>query len=303
MSFGAYLPDLQSEPPKVAVRVDRVGLVKVRVPSTGIHVGDTLYLVQRPVFTVYVDLPQSQRGIHASRSYESIYRAASEAVASGKRLEDICADVARDLLARHNYATSSSCILHGELFRVSKSPSSSAEAYDPLRVWAYASAERMGEVVRVRRGVGVTVNGVTACPCAQSVVKKLIEMERGSSVENGDVVGTHMQRTVASVRLFFTDGETANLLELADILRGCMSAPTYEVLKRIDEGQVVLRALSNPLFVEDVAREAAARIAERYGYLSPETRLAIRVKSIESVHSYDLEARLTATLGEIKAGL
>ncbi len=303
MSNPPVLPDIQSEPAKVPIRVKRVGLVRIRVPYASIHFGDGVVVVQRPLLTVYVDLPKSQRGIHASRSYESVFKVLSQPSSAGQRLEDICARVAEELLSKHEYATNSSCELRGEVFRISKTPTSMVEAYEAIPVWAYAAAERLDGSVRTRRGIGVSVSGITACPCAQQTVKTLAEWEKNSIIGDDNIVGTHMQRTVTSLRLFLVDGETIDLLDLADLVKGCMSAPSYEVLKRIDEGRVVLRALSNPLFVEDVARLVAAQVSQRYGSLDNRTKIMVRVRSIESIHSYDLEARLSATLGEIRESL
>ncbi|GBC71395.1 GTP cyclohydrolase FolE2 [Candidatus Calditenuaceae archaeon HR02] len=303
MGNHPVLPDIQSEPAKVPIRVKKVGLVRIRLPYASVHFGDGVIVVQRPLLTVYVDLPKSQRGIHASRSYESVFKVVNQSTFSGLRLEDICAQVAEELLSKHEYATNSSCELSGEIFRVSKAPTSMVESYEAIPVWAYAAAERLDGRVRTRRGIGVSVSGVTACPCAQQTVKTLAEWEKNSIIGDDKIVGTHMQRTVTSVRLFLVDGETVDLLDLADLVKECMSAPSYEALKRIDEGRVVLKALSNPLFVEDVARLVAAQVSKRYRSLDNRTRLTIRVRSIESIHSYDLEARLSATLGEIREGL
>ncbi|MEM0445538.1 MAG: GTP cyclohydrolase MptA [Nitrososphaerota archaeon] len=297
------LPDVQSEPAKFSLKVEKVGLVKIKIPYTGIHDGNGLCVVQRPVFTVFVDLPRNQRGIHASRSYQSVFKVVNELMSSRYRLEDVCSKVAEDLLVRHEYASRSSCELRGEIFRVSKTPTSLVEAYEPITVWAYASSERLSGRLRTWRGIGVSVNGVTACPCAQRTVKAIAEFEKNSTISYDDIVGTHMQRTIASVRLLLVDGESVNLLELADLVKECMSAPSYEVLKRIDEGKLVLKALSNPLFVEDVARLVATSICRKYERLDDGTKVWVRVRSIESIHSYDLEARLSATMGEIRASL
>lgn len=303
MSSRSSLPDVQSEPAKAPLRIGKVGLAKIRVPYAGVHIGDGVSMVQRPVLTVYVDLPKSQRGIHASRSYESVFKVVSTMMSPDHRLEDVCTRIAEELLNRHEYSTEASCVLSGEVFRISRAPSSMVEAYEPLTVWAYAHAKRDGGQIKTRRGIGVSVNGITACPCAQKTVKTLAEWARNSVINDGELVGTHMQRTVVSVRLLLVDGETVDLLELADLVKGCMSAPSYEVLKRIDEGRLVIKALSNPLFVEDVARLVAVQVSQRYQKLDGDTKVQVRVKSIESIHSYDFEARLSATLGEIRESL
>jgi GTP cyclohydrolase-4 len=292
------LPDVQSGPSLVPIRVGKVGLYRIRVPLTTIHVGGGVWMVQRPLVSVYVDLPEGQRAIHASRSYQAVFDVWSRAQEGRVRLEDLCASIATELLSRHSYSSRASCELSGELFRIVEAPRSMNRSYESVGVWAYASARRSGGV-ETRRGVGVRVNGVTACPCAQEVVRTLAGLNGPGGSRLSEVAGTHMQRTIATVRLLLTDGSSVDLLELADIVKKCMSGSTYDLLKRIDEGELVVRALSNPLFAEDVVRLIASSVRLSFGFLAPQTRIIVEVRSIESLHNYDIMAHLSATLGEL----
>ncbi len=298
MRSDLELPDVQSGPALVPIRVGKVGLYKIRVPLTTIHVGGGVWMVQRPLVSVYVDLPEGQRAIHASRSYQAVFDVWSRAQGGRVRLEDLCASIATELLSRHSYSSRASCELSGELFRIVETPRSMNRSYESVGVWAYASARRSGGV-ETRRGVGVRVNGVTACPCAQEVVRTLAGLNGPDGSRLSEVAGTHMQRTIATVRLLLTDGSSVDLLELADIVKKCMSSSTYDLLKRIDEGELVVRALSNPLFAEDVVRLIASSVRTSFGFLASQTRIIVEVKSIESLHNYDMLARLSATLGEL----
>jgi GTP cyclohydrolase-4 len=290
------LPDVQSGPALVPVRVGKVGLFRIRVPLAMVQMNGGALPIHRPIISVYVDLPESQRGIHASRSYQAVFDILSRAQNERLTLEDLCASIAAELLARHGYSGHSSCELSGELFRIVESPHSMNRSYEPIGIWAHASARRKSRGVETRRGIGVRVNGVTACPCAQETVRKIAGVEGQRAIE---VVGTHMQRTTASLRLLLTDGSTIDLIELADLVKSCMSGPIHDLLKRMDEGELVVRALSNPLFVEDVARLIAVSVKTRFGFLDPQTLIQVEVRSIESLHNYDMKARLSARLGEL----
>jgi GTP cyclohydrolase-4 len=117
-----------------------------------------------PLVSVYVDLPEGQRAIHASRSYQAVFDVWSRAQEGRVRLEDLCASIATELLSRHSYSSRASCELSGELFRIVEAPRSMNRSYESVGVWAYASARRSGGV-ETRRGVGCQGQRcVTACP-------------------------------------------------------------------------------------------------------------------------------------------
>ncbi|MDR1690378.1 MAG: GTP cyclohydrolase, FolE2/MptA family, partial [Candidatus Methanoplasma sp.] len=74
----------------------------------------------------------------------------------------------------------------------------------------------------------------------------------------------------------------------------------YELLKRDDEGQVVINAHSNPRFVEDVVRSALESIVERYADLPDDVEVMVKSESEESIHKHNAFAERTATMGELR---
>jgi GTP cyclohydrolase I len=68
------------------------------------------------------------------------------------------------------------------------------------------------------------------------------------------------------------------------------SAPVYALLKRTDERHVTMQAFENPVFVEDVVRNAAAM-------LRSDSRIAsfsVRAVNHESIHDHNAFAVVTS---------
>jgi GTP cyclohydrolase-4 len=112
--------------------------------------------------------------------------------------------------------------------------------------------------------------------------------------------GTHMQRCVGSILMDSPQGYNVDLTDIIRIIEESASAPTYELLKRPDELEMVIKALENPRFVEDSIRFMAKGILETYGDLPDDTHVSMRMRSAESIHKHDMVAVRRATLGELR---
>lgn len=291
------LPDVQSQRPRIRLGINRVGLINVRIPL-GITSKSDSYVLQNPVFSVFVNLPADQRGIHASRSYESIYEVLSSAAWRTAKLEDISKYIVEKLLEKHQYSDWAEGKFRADLYRTIKSPVTKKDTLERFRIRAGATGWRKNGTILSNRHVGVTVSGITACPCAQEMIRKIWSQEEPTSREAP--IATHMQRTFASVDLKLVGDQSVCLIALGNIVRTCLSAPTYELLKRADEAYLVLDAVRNPVFVEDAVRLIAQRVVDNFPNLDPETEVKIVVKSVESIHNHDFAATLKTKLQEIR---
>ncbi|MEM2900450.1 MAG: GTP cyclohydrolase, FolE2/MptA family, partial [Thermoplasmata archaeon] len=79
-----------------------------------------------------------------------------------------------------------------------------------------------------------------------------------------------------------------------------VSSPTFEILKRADEGEVVLRAHMNPKFVEDVVRDILRKILEKYRTFPDNTLVIVRSEAEESIHKHNAFAEMSTRLGDIR---
>jgi len=277
------LPDVQSWRPQSRFRLTRVGIQGIR---------KQVY-IQRPERTVqlivsmdvFVDLPASKKGSDLSRNSEVIEEVVEQTAREpSPSLEDLCGDIAERLLEKHEYATRSEVRASADYFLDRFTPNG-RKTMEPYRIMAEVEATEE----QTQRFIGVEVTGMTACPCAMETIRQS---------EGVDARMTHNQRNVATIVMESRDRVDAD--DLIDIAEMSMSSPTYEILKRNDERDVVVNAHSNPKFVEDVVRDLLKNILERYGDLPDDVKVTARSTSLESIHKHNAFAERVTTLGELR---
>lgn len=307
-SFSGNLPDVQSTLPDVRINLTRVGVKNVK------KLVEVSRAEKRPVifisnFNVYVDLPGSLKGANLSRNFEVIDEVLQQAI-EGKvsEIENLCSAVARKLLDRHEYADRTEVLMKSEFMVKRETPVSHTTCHEVVKVHARAIAKRTFREPIVRKSIGAEVTGMTACPCAQNIMK-----ERANNVlENLGVaqntidaffaevpMATHNQRGRGFLCIETDDDQFVDLEKIIRILKGSMSAGIYELLKRGDESAVVLAAHKNPRFVEDCVREMAKRVLAEFGNLPGDTVVTIKQTNEESIHQHDAYAERRATLAEL----
>ncbi len=202
----------------------------------------------------------------------------------------MAADICRKLLEHHEYAATANVSISSDYFRSSKTPLG-IDTFEMFTLLAGGHIVRDGPLTKT---VGVMVTGMTACPCAQQTVTEILEYE-------GDMlVMSHNQRNVVTITMTMPEDVTIEADELIDIAQDSFSSPTFELLKRPDEGQVVINAHKNTKFVEDVVRGILDRIVKRYADLPDEVEVNVISDSEESIHKHDAFAERIATLGELR---
>ncbi|MHB8584335.1 MAG: GTP cyclohydrolase MptA [Thermoplasmatota archaeon] len=287
------LPDVQAFRSVHPFHLNRVGITGVVKPLRVHRRGVTRELVGS--FDAYVDLPAEQRGIHMSRSVEAINQtidALARETTGG--LEELASRIATTLLERHEYAKTAEVSVEAPYFRERRTPANHAATLERYDLFASATGTRDAGI---EAGIGVEVVGMTACPCAMEGTREILA-QRGIKIEGIPTV-THNQRNRVSL---FIEGKMplpVDADDLIDLVEESLSAPTYELLKRGDETALVLQAHENPRFVEDVVREALARVAKRYAHLPAETFVVARSEAEESIHKHNAFCERVATVGEL----
>jgi GTP cyclohydrolase-4 len=152
--------------------------------------------------------------------------------------------------------------------------------------------------VVLEKSVGVEVMGMTACPCAMETIK--FRRAQAGEPDDGTPVITHNQRTVTRFLLEIPEGGEVEANDLIDMVEDSLSSPSYEILKRGDEAEVVERAHQEPRFVEDVVREILARLLKRYPDFPDDVEVWVRSESEESIHKHNAVAERVTTLGELR---
>ena len=307
-TFARELPDIQATSPDVRINLTRVGVKNVKKLVEVYRHG------KRPVifisnFDVYVDLPGSLKGANLSRNFEVIDEVLQQAIDGDvNKIEKLCSVVARKLLNRHEYADRTEVFMRSEFMVKRETPVSHTVCHEVVKVHARAVARRTFRDPIVRKSIGAEVTGMTACPCAQNIM-----MERADHVlQNLGVaqdqikaffkevpMATHNQRGRGFLCIATDDDQDVDLEKVIWILKESMSAGIYELLKRGDEGAVVLAAHKNPRFVEDCVREMAKKVLAEFEYLAGDSVVTIKQTNEESIHQHDAYAERRATIAEL----
>lgn len=303
------MADLQSSQPKIRLRLTRVGIKKLKF---GIRVsGKSGYLSLFPTVDLFVDLPSDEKGVHLSRNVESLNEILQGQLKSGiHHVENFCEVIARRLLEKHERASTAEVHLRSDYVVSRKPPAGKSVSDEPCEILAMATAARKGGHIDTDRVVGVKVIGITTCPCAQGLLKSLVEERlRKSGYLKNDIekiisnipLATHSQRAFGTALIQVPVSYSVDVEDLIDIVEESMSGRTYALLKRPPEALVIEMAHKNAKFTEDVVREILWRLAKKYRNFQDGTRIFANVYSEESVHKHDIVAERVATLGEIRS--
>jgi len=293
------MPDVQNHRVPDNYRLTRVGVTGVKKPVQVVRGGRTVTLM--PTISLFVDLPAKQRGSHMSRNLEVVAELVDESVCRPQpSLEDLCATLSRGLLDKHGYATTAEVEMRADYFLEMKNPSGrkTIEGYHLLaRAVAHRGARHL-----VRKSVGVEVVGMTVCPCAQETVRQFLSGEGRRVRRRGTEppLLSHNQRNVTSVLIEVPEKYAVEADDLIRLVEASQSSPTREILKRPDEGRLVLFAHLNPKFVEDVVRDVLRNIVEKYQALPDEVAVTVRSEAQESIHKHNAVAERVTTLGELR---
>lgn len=299
---------MQSTCPDVRINLTRVGVKNVK-KLVQVARADKRPVIFISNFDVYVDLPGSLKGANLSRNFEVIDEVLQQAI-DGKvnEIENLCSVVARKLLDHHEYADRTEVLMRSEFMVKRETPVSRTVCHEVVKVHARAIARRTFREPIVRKSIGAEVTGMTACPCAQNIMKDRanhVLSDLGMVQDKIDAffaevpMATHNQRGRGFLCIETDDDQHVDLEIIINILKDSMSAGIYELLKRGDEGSVVLAAHKNPRFVEDCVREMAKKVLAEFDYLAGDSVVTIKQTNEESIHQHDAYAERRATLAEL----
>ena len=286
------LPDVQSSPSQSNFKLTRVGVTGVKKLVDIKRPGRKKAISLIVKMDLFVDLPASQKGSHMSRNLELVSDLIDENLKTPiSDLESFCAATAKLLLEKHEYATFSEVKAEADYFLERTYPSG-GKGLEPFKLVAEARAKSTGEIKKL---IGVKVIGMTACPCAREVIKTL------GNYEEKEIPPTHNQRNITTLMIEVPgDDKNVDANDLIDIAEKSFSSPTYGILKRREEGQVVFNAHKNPKFVEDVVRDILSAILKKYTSLPDDVMVVVRSESEESIHKHNAFAERVTTLGELR---
>jgi len=305
-----FYANRQDETPEIRISLGRVGVSGVRriVP---LNVNGQVRSCNGEL-TMVAALPPDKTGVHMSRFGEVLEEATLDVLArqeGAAGIETLVEAIAKEIIITH-HAVSADVRLRADFGLERWTPVSGKRGEETYTVIGIAHADRES----TRHVIGVEAEGMTACPCAQLMVREhsLRELrEAGFSSEQAaralDALpgATHNQRGRGSV-LIGADRAREDAIEAADlveIVENSMSSETYDLLKRPDEFFVVNKAHRNPKFVEDVVRGIVARALEMYEDFPDSAFLSASQVNYESIHKHDVFAEAFGTFGEFREEL
>lgn len=283
------MSDVQKARAQRNFALDRVGISNVLKPAC-IQRPDKVVMLTAKV-DVAIDLPPKLKGAHLSRNMEVLTEIVDESTRSpAESLESLCLRCANHILARHEYATKAEVSMEAVYFL----ERGKRRAMENYILWAKAICNREG---MKKRFVGVEVSGMTACPCAMETLRARLSEEYG---ELKMPVLTHNQRNRVRIEIEIPEGFEVEADDLIEIGESAMSTPTYGILKRDDEAEIVLNAHKNPKFVEDVVRDALYLLLEKYKDFPEDVYVRVWSESEESIHKHNAFAEKTTTFRELR---
>lgn len=289
--------DCQSKRLENSFKLTRVGVTGVRKPVTVHRDGKDYHLTT--TIDVFVDLPSTQRGSHMSRNVEVLTEMIDESVRRKvSSLEELAAKVCKKLLDRHDYASFAEVNMSADYF-LERKPDGGRASLEPYRLIAKATAMRGDGLMKL---IGVEVQGMTACPCAMETVKHKLQLRHPELRRLPADMPTisHNQRNRTTLMVEVPEDVVVEADDLVGIVESSLSSPTFGILKREDEANVVMRAHENPKFVEDVVRDILGKLLDKYRRLDDSVHVTVRSESEESIHKHNAFAERVTTLGELR---
>ncbi len=298
--------DLQETRPSAAISLSRAGVTHsakaIRIRHDG---AEQLFHAD---ISAFCDLRPDQKGAHMSRFEEAVNEAIEEVVlGEALRIELLAERIARTIVERQR-ALRSEITIRASWPVERRTPVSDIGTQEMYGLIGIAAADTEGG----RRIVGVSAQGMNACPCAQGLIRAQAEEDlRADGFTEDEIdrivrlvpVATHNQRARGTLYLGTPDGLDADADLLVEIVEGGMSSEIYELMKRPDEQYVVDRAHRRPRFVEDSVREMVSGVLERFPGLPDDAFVHAHQANFETIHTHDVEAERSGTIGEIRVEL
>lgn len=298
--------DVQAQLPTVQLGLSRVGVTGVEKVIRMQHDGAEQLFSAR--FECVVDLGPDQKGAHMSR-FEEVVNDAINAVVLGEtafKVETLAEHIAQ-LVRERQGARRSEVHVEARFPEHKPAPVSGIKTQELYTLHGAAICSALG----TRRLIGVTAQGMTACPCAQQLVagaarRRLVadgfddeEIER---IFDAVPVATHNQRGLGTLHIGCTElcDDEIEATTLLDIVERSMSSEVYELMKRSDEAHVVEKAHRRPRFVEDCVREMIRGVIDAFPALDDRAFVSARQVNLETIHQHNVVSERYGTLGEVR---
>lgn len=295
-SMNAAGDDIPRQVPRHPIAA-RVGLSRRSVPVTLANpFGQPSLIHLACSVDVHVGLQADQRGIHVSRIGHVLAQLAEQPQGSLHAYAvSLC-----ERVAEVEACGSADVEVSGVLSYVEHVGGvSQRSSIEHLTI----SAEARYRDGRTDAGHGLAFNHIIACPCVQQTYRHssaLSDADRTAVDDPRRPLATHSQRCHTRIDLGGCDAPVRldRLLDVVDrVVVRCRNT-----LPRDLELLAVHRAHREPQFVEDVVRDLLAAVHRSIRDEHPAALIRIRSTSQESIHDFDLDGEVQASVAELDRG-
>jgi GTP cyclohydrolase-4 len=309
--------DLQDSDSKIDIPIDKVGIVELEKKVEIIHENKRYSFY--PKISALIDLPAAQRGIHMSRTSETIEEVINEVILKPTPTIEIVGDrIIKKLMERHLYTSKAEVKLEGKII-VQVRENDERIIQKSYNISSFVRAKRLNSGnIDFNYFIGGSAVGMTVCPCAKELsleyAEEVVKSRKDINVSDEDLkkllnilpFSSHNQRSIGTIIVQIKDLENhkIDVLDIIDVIEESMSGKIQSVLKRPEEAELVRSAHLKPLFSEDVIREMAKNfILRSFPNLEDEFKVKFKIESFESIHPHNVYAELKTTIGELKKKL
>jgi len=250
------LRDIQSEPDHRNIPINRVGVKDISYPVVIIDRAEgEQHTVAR--VNMYVNLPQHFRGTHMSRFIEILNRYRKGI--STLNINSILDEMKKQLDARTAHFE-----IEFPYFITKEAPVSGEKA--KLEYTCKLTGNSDNDYYRLE----VRVPVLSLCPCSKEISS----------------YGAHNQRSIFSITI---EAKAKVWIEdIVAIAENSASSDVFSILKREDEKYITEKSYENPVFVEDMVRNAAEKLMKTEGILW----FSVESENMESIHNHSAYAQI-----------
>jgi len=308
---------LQDSDSSLDIPIDKVGIVELEKKVEIVQENKKYSFY--PKISALINLPAEQRGIHMSRTSETIEEVINEVIFKPTPTIELVGDrIIKKLMERHPYTSNAEVKLEGKIIvQVRENDERIIQKSYEISSFVKANRDFSGKI-DYNYFIGANAVGMTVCPCAKELsleyAEEVVKSRKDIKVSEEDLnkllnllpFSSHNQRSIGTIIIQIKDltNHKVDVLDIIDIIEQSMSGKIQSVLKRPEEAELVRSAHLKPLFSEDVIREMAKNFILRdFPNLEDDFKVKFKIESFESIHPHNVYAELKTTVGELKKRL
>lgn len=232
-----------------------------------------------------ISLPKNKRGIHTSRIEKLIFESSFK---NYRNLREYAINLSHSIFESQD-CNSSYVEIESINLRNVKTNKTNLDTQQKL-IAAYKN------IYNGKKDYGqmkLVIPIFTACPACMRTLQ---------DIDKSVGFATHSQKAFVTVEISKVDDKIKYLSILKSIENVAECVP--HMLKRFDEGELVLKTLKRPKYVEDIVRELICDLYKRFkNILKSDSILRIKINSQESIHPHNMSAEIISTIENLNKHL